>query len=168
MTHSRLTLLIAPPALAPSAASAQPCGNPWSAGPAGPSPRWRPSVAYDSTRGKVVVFGGIASSPNNFLSDTWEWTAPGPGGGGAGPHQSVTGPGARYGAGMAYDSARHVTVLFGGGVSGFSNQTWEWNGVSWTQAQPLVSPPATGEGSLLAYDAARARVVLVTMQSNSG
>ncbi len=34
---------------------------------------------------------------------------------------------------MAYDSARGVTVLFGGGTDhGLSGQTWEWDGTQWT------------------------------------
>ena len=44
---------------------------------------------------------------------------------------------------MAYDSARGVTVLFGGAsLSGVFSDTWEWDGTSWTQLSPAASPPA--------------------------
>ena len=45
----------------------------------------------------------------------------------------------RYQANMVYDSKRHRTVLFGGlrydGTYGFrfSPETWEWDGMDWTQ-----------------------------------
>jgi hypothetical protein len=50
----------------------------------------------------------------------------------------VGSPGARGGAAMAYDTDRHVTVLFGGDVSGSAadtwfNDTWEYDGTQWTQ-----------------------------------
>jgi hypothetical protein len=50
-------------------------------------------------------------------------------------------------------------VLFGGnGVSNYLQDTWEWDGTTWTQASPAHKPPAR-EG-MLAYDPIRQRVVL--------
>jgi hypothetical protein len=61
---------------------------------------------------------------------------------------------------MAYDAARGKVVLFGGGTaSGFSNETWEWNGTSWMLITPVTSPPARRYHSLV-YDQKRAKVVL--------
>jgi hypothetical protein len=49
----------------------------------GPWPRGGHALAYDSGRGRVVLFGGVAtvpaptpSIPNGFttFNDTWEWT----------------------------------------------------------------------------------------------
>ncbi|MEK7732068.1 MAG: hypothetical protein AAB363_09470, partial [Planctomycetota bacterium] len=37
-------------------------------------------------------------------------------------------PGPRNSLAMAYDSARGVTVLFGGFDGSFYGDTWEWNG----------------------------------------
>src|SRR5690349_7726680 len=59
---------------------------------------------------------------------------------------------------IAYDSARGVTVLFGGGygdsTSGMNNETWEWDGTTWTQKFPAVAPsPRTAFG--MVYDSAR-------------
>jgi len=44
------------------------------------------------------------------------------------------GPGPRGGFGMAYDSARGKTVLYGGGVDAgipTDRDTWEWDGTNW-------------------------------------
>jgi hypothetical protein len=70
------------------------------------------------------------------LNDTWEWN------GTTWTQQApTTSPTARQLALMAYDSARNVTVLFGGVTSaGYVNDTWEWNGTTWTQDTPNTSP----------------------------
>ncbi len=150
-----------------ASALAQPCGTPWSQSPAaGPSARRHHAVTYDSVRGKVVLFGGL--NGNTDLGDTWEWTAAGPGGGGAWLLRSTTGPSPRDHCGLAYDSVRQKTVLFGGSTpSGFSNQTWEWDGNTWTQVLPPVSPPAM-DASVMAYDPGRQRTVLVSTLSGTG
>ena len=42
---------------------------------------------------------------------------------------------------MAYDSTRGVIVVFGGSNSNFTlGDTWEWNGIDWTQRSPASSP----------------------------
>jgi hypothetical protein len=56
------------------------------------------------------------------------------------------GPSARFGHAMTYDSVRSRTILFGGGLliggqPGSVNDTWEWNGESWTQLAD-IGPPA--------------------------
>src|SRR5947209_8121075 len=64
---------------------------------------------------------------------------------------------------MAYDSVRHVTVLFGGsppGAPGQMNDTWEWDGFNWTQRFPQFSPSPRLSYSM-AFDAIRGRTVLV-------
>lgn len=72
-------------------------------------------------------------------------------------------PSARSNHQLSYDSARGVTVLFGGGygdgTSGMNNETWEWNGTTWSQKSPATSPsPRTFFG--MAYDDARGVTVL--------
>ena len=61
---------------------------------------------------------------------------------------------------MTYDTARALTVLFGGQTSTYftSAETWEWNGATW--AQRLVSGPSTRSYAAMAYDAARGVSVL--------
>ena len=61
---------------------------------------------------------------------------------------------------MAYDSARGVSVLFGGdGASGLSSSTWEWDGTSWTQRTMATAPPARVWGAM-AYDSTHKQIVL--------
>ncbi len=81
------------------------------------------------------------------------WTSLAPGGGG---------PAGRENFAMAYDSARQRVVVFGGHVAGspnLVNDTWEWNGSSWTEMFPAVSPSARAFHAM-AYDAARGEVIL--------
>src|SRR5262249_48363506 len=69
-------------------------------------------------------------------------------------------PSARYSHAMAYDSARGVTVLFGGYAGGpIFGDTWEWNGMTWTQISSAVSPAARLYHAM-AYDSARRVTVL--------
>ncbi len=73
--------------------------------------------------------------------------------------RAVAGPSARGIHAMAYDSARGVTVLFGGTTSaGNVAETWEWDGTSWAQRQ-VPGPPAR-TGHAMAYDAGRGVTVL--------
>jgi hypothetical protein len=123
----------------------------------GPSPRANHALAYDSARGRVVLFGGAYSDGGTGIlygSDTWEWD------GTSWTLVAVTGPGARGGHGMAYDSARGRTVLFGGGATlGLSGDTWEWNGASWTQV--AITGPTARTWVPMAYDNERGRTVLL-------
>jgi cysteine-rich repeat protein len=76
-------------------------------------------------------------------------------------------PANRRDAGIAYDGARQRVVLFGGYNGSYLADTWEWDGVSWTEMQPRTQPGAR-EGEGLAYDAARHRIVLFGGVGNSG
>jgi cysteine-rich repeat protein len=61
---------------------------------------------------------------------------------------------------IAYDGARQRTVMYGGWtVDGNLNDTWEWDGASWTQITTAHSPGPRLDASM-AYDAVRHRVVL--------
>src|SRR5258706_130610 len=91
-------------------------------------------MAYDSLRGRTVLFGGG--------TDTWEWD------GSRWTAISTTiAPGSSIGPGMVYDSDRHVTVLLDN-----NGNTWEWNGSSWVKVSTGASPPARVWTSM-AYDA---------------
>jgi hypothetical protein len=100
----------------------------------------------DTARSRLVLLGYVGgSSPHN---QTWErsgstWT-----------QRIVDGLPPRVGYGMAYDSGRSRTVLFGGYVG----ETWEWDGVSWTQV--AFGGPTSRAGFAIAYDSSRARVML--------
>jgi hypothetical protein len=112
----------------------------------GPSPRFFNELAYDSTRGVTVLFGGFDLASN--LGDTWEWD------GGTWARVANTGPSPRFGAAMAYDSARRVTVLFGGwDGNSVLGDTWEWDGGTW--ARVANTGPSPRRPISLAYDSNR-------------
>ncbi len=129
----------------------------------GPTKRQSHEMVYDSARGRVVVFGG---SDNTYNGQTWEWD-------GrqwilkCGPGTYCSGPPAAAVLGMAYDSNRGVTVLFGGDVGNpdfFYGGTWEWDGESWNLVCDVGEPCAgtlTGRfGQKMVYDPGRGRVVM--------
>jgi len=126
----------------------------------GPRLRVGHKLVYDSARGVTVMFGGRFNVAPNFGStdETWEWN------GLTWTQRHVSGPSPRSFHAMAYDSARAVTVVFGGKSSalgqpgGESRETWEWNGNVWTQ-RSATGPPAL-YGHAMAYDSRRARTVL--------
>jgi hypothetical protein len=75
-----------------------------------------------------------------------------------------TQPVATWDSTMVYDSARGVTLLFGGSyVAGGNyyqtNQTWSWNGSTWSLLSPATSPPARA-GAFMAFDSVTNTVVL--------
>ena len=119
-----------------------------------PSARFAHNMVYDSARGVTVLFGG--ANPSGYLSDTWEWNG-----------QSWTqrvpavSPDPRREFAMAYDAARHVTVIFGGTpqTSGFLGDTWTWDGTNWAQQAPATSPSPRWDSAMV-YDAAIGKVVL--------
>jgi len=113
-------------------------------------------LVYDEARERVVLFGG--DSGGTSQSDLWEWDGstwerrfPDP------PNQV---PGGRSSHLLAYDSARGTVVLYGGIGFTYLSDTWEWNGTSWRNTTPALSPPVRYQ-SALAYDGARRRVVLI-------
>ncbi len=72
-----------------------------------------------------------------------------------------SGPPAAGNAAMAYDRARGVSVLFGGSAGATThNQTWEWDGVAWTQRTPATTTPAARSGHAMVYDSARGVTVM--------
>jgi hypothetical protein len=104
----------------------------------GASPRQNFAMAYDSKRQRIVVFGGLwGGTGGGLFADTWEWD------GAAWTQLAVTGPAARQGHAMAYDSTRDRSVLFGGFDHSLHalGDTWEWNGSVWTQVSNFGATP---------------------------
>jgi hypothetical protein len=95
----------------------------------GPSPRIAMGYAYDSNRGLLLAFGGLA--PTGFLGDTWSYD------GSQWRKVSDFGPAARMMGFMAYDKRRDRVVLFGGrnGPGADLNDTWEWDGAAWRRVE---------------------------------
>ncbi len=110
-------------------------------------------MAYDSARGRVVLFGGLSGSTR--LGDIWEWD----GESWTEQNPDAPTPSARHSHAMAYDSARRVVVLFGGNASGREADTWEWDGTAWNSLG-VTPAPYSRYGHSMAYDAGRGVVVL--------
>ncbi|MFH2007580.1 MAG: kelch repeat-containing protein [bacterium] len=126
-----------------------------------PTARHGHALGFDSVRNRSVLFGGLSSpgaQVGNQLSDTWEydgtqWASMTP----------TSSPAERWGHKMAFDSARGRVVLFGGayydGTTHYRADTWEYDGTTWVETSPTVSPPARIWPDL-AYDDQRDRIVL--------
>lgn len=114
------------------------------------------SYAYDRARRETVRYGGLDFARLSSVDETWLFD-------GATWRQATPMhvPGPLVGAGMAYDEARGVVLLFGGLLAGvgLSDQTWQWDGSDWTQLFPATRPSSRFR-PVLAYDRRRARVVL--------
>jgi hypothetical protein len=120
-----------------------------------PSARAYLGMAYDAARHEVVLFGGFDGT--NRLGDTWTWD-----GSTWTREHPPTSPSPRAYFGMVYDAAMSKVVLFGGCCdqqSELLNDTWTWNGTTWTQEQPAVSPSPRADFGM-AYHAKTKRVVI--------
>jgi len=123
--------------------------------PVSPPGRCCAGMAYYPPTHSTLVFGGWGNSA--IYGDTWAWRN--------GWHQQTpaSSPSARWSPGMAYDEATGEIVLLGGQNSSgvVLNDTWTWNGTTWTQQFPAVSPPARRfDQPGMAYDAATETIVL--------
>lgn len=146
-------------------ANGQPLGDTWEwdgtkwsqVSSSGPAPRINHLLAYDSNRGKIVLFGGnqsVSPPPEpGLLGDTWEWD------GKQWTKVADAGPPKRDHHGMSYDRARGRVVLFGGWNGKFFGDTWEWDGKQWAEVS-APGPSARGGVPSLAYDTNRKKTVL--------
>ena len=130
----------------------------------GPSGRAGFGMVYDVAMGKVVVFGGCTSGSFfdqdcNATNETWTYS----GGTWTQLHLPVS-PSPRVLPSMAYDPSTEEVLVFGG-VTGYPNETplrdtWEFNGIGWSELFPSSSPPASGMNQAMAYDPPAGAVVL--------
>jgi uncharacterized protein (TIGR03437 family) len=129
---------------------------------ANPPPRYGNAMAYDSSHGQTVMFGGtgpgqVIGEPLPYLNDTWlwngaNWTAATP--------QTV--PTARSAHAMAYASGLSQLVMFGGvinGSVGLATDTSIWNGSNWITPEISLGPSGR-YGHTMAYDSAHNQVVM--------
>ena len=115
-------------------------------------------MVYDSSRSRILLFGGHVGTTN--LDDTWSWEN-----GDWVRIETPHSPPPRFLAGGAYDSVRNRLVVFGGNQYSADGKTinpiydtWEFDGTDWRQtnsAGPQVLKP------ILAYDAARDQVIML-------
>ena len=115
-----------------------------------PPARGRHQMAFDSIRGRVVMFGG--NGTDGPLADTWEWT------GSRWQRIEASGPPALGSYSLAFDRARGRTILFGGGSR--SSKTWLWDGKEWEEGTPPGESPDGRIWHRMTYDSARKRVVM--------
>jgi Galactose oxidase, central domain len=138
------------PAVSQAGALASP-GRAGQAAATSPPPTEAGAMAYDAANRTVVLFRG---------KETWTWN-----GSTWTQQHPVTAPPARHNPAMAYDAATGTAVLFGGHGEKcrprcpLLDDTWTWNGSTWTQQHPATSPPATATASM-AYDSATGTAVL--------
>lgn len=133
-----------------------------------PSYRW-PSVAFDSHRGTLVVFGGQVIG-SQLTNETWElngskWSLRAP----------AVSPSPRYGASLSFDADRNRMVLFGGtnklnpppGTLGEDfDDTWEWDGTNWQRVVTSTSPDA-GFNARLVFVPPLHKSVLIPLTSGA-
>jgi hypothetical protein len=108
-----------------------------------PDTRSGHAMAYDSERKQIVLYGGV--NEDYYLADTWTYTSDGTRG--TWTQHFVAGTGSIAGHAMVYDSARKRTILHGGTfpsdpfgnvVRYISGATFEWDGLSWSDA--IIQP----------------------------
>jgi hypothetical protein len=125
-----------------------------------PLARFGHAMAGDSSRRRVVLFGGLDA---NFMEsgETWEWDGARAGWANVATATSV-GPAARLSHRMIFDSSRKRTLLFGGeNNSGATfGDLWQWDGHAWREIPTTGAHPQPRARPALAYDAARQTVVL--------
>lgn len=123
-------------------------------------------MAFDVDRETLVVFGGHGL--DGIFGDTWEWSIAT---GWKELHPAKV-PAARQVGAMVYDQNRHAVFLYGGidtpggailcgvdvGNRPCSADTWTWDGSSWNQFHPPMSPWPFFPSA--AYDGATGNVVL--------
>jgi hypothetical protein len=117
----------------------------------GPAARQVLSLAFDSVRERVVLFGGRDTTNLELQKDTWEWD------GVVWKEVQDIGPSPRQGSGMV--GTGDDVLLFGGSnEAGLLGDTWAWDGEHWRQRQDIG--PSARHSPGMAWDAGRDRVVL--------
>jgi hypothetical protein len=120
-------------------------------------------MAYDPTRGYVVLFGGnsagFVGGPAVFdengsvidaVGDTWLWQGNPTGGSWQQKFPSNPKPCPRTSPTLAWDAAKGRVMMFGGlsgpmpptpCANGAYNDTWTWDGTKWKQCTTCGTPP---------------------------
>lgn len=139
-----------------------------------PVPRSGAAIAYDETRGVLVMFGGTANGTTP-LGDTWTWDgarwtqrhpAVSPPLDGFAP-QTTPGRGPKPqsfpGLLMADDAATGSLVLYG-----IPGSTWTWDGRSWHGLRTAPPQRGTNDMAAMAYDPATRSVLLYIAPVGAG
>lgn len=105
----------------------------------------------------TVMFGGFGGAGNGvYLNETWIWDGYGLNWTKEAP---ATSPSARIGHTLA--AGPSYVLMFGGVVSNgqFLNDTWKFDGTTWTQLSPINSPSARAN-ACMSYDSVHGKWVL--------
>jgi N-acetylneuraminic acid mutarotase len=130
-----------------------------------PSARIFPSMVYDPSSRRAIVFGGRGDS--GLLNDTWAydpaantWAELSPVG---------TPQYARWGAAMVYDPSGGLEVMFGGLTGNALNDIWAYDPAAnaWTELAPSGPVPA-GRFAPMVYDQASGRAIVFGGRGDSG
>ena len=85
-----------------------------------------PTSAYDTNRKKLVVLCADSTIFYEFDASIPDWKA---------ITNLSKAPQGRNFSSMAYDESLKKSVLFGGYTTDYINQTWTWDGTSWTEVE---------------------------------
>jgi cysteine-rich repeat protein len=129
-----------------------------------PSARYGSHMVYDSTRGKIVMYGGIM--PSETQSQLWEydgtdWSM---------KRDTFSGAPSLTAPQVAYDSASASTIIYGPTTQNQPNQMWRWDGTDLTQiSTTLPASDSTTErcGGILVPDGT-GRLLLFGGESSCG
>lgn len=110
------------------------------------------ALTWDAGHGVGVLFGGQSTDLTPH-AETWTWDDA------AWRQQVADGPSARIHHAMAEDPVRGRIVLFGGRGGSDLNDTWEWDGTSWSELT-TASAPSPREGMRMAFDPVKRTVLL--------
>ncbi len=132
-------------------------GLTWSFAGDEPPERTDAAMAYDPINQGVLLFGGFGGY-GKFYRETWLWN-------GEWSEINIGGsnPGDRTYHEMVFDAARNNVILFGGysnDKNRYINDTWVWDGVTWTDVTPDGENPEPRYGHCMAYDPRFEQVVL--------
>jgi cysteine-rich repeat protein len=126
-----------------------------------PALRYGLASTYDSTRDRVVLFGGLGLSSTRS-NETYVLTGL--------VWNQVPGaaPPARYGAAFAHDPRTGASVLFGGNdaAGALLGDTWELDDVVWTQ-NTAAGGPTPQLDAAMAFDPVRQELVLVDVNGQT-
>lgn len=134
---------------------------------AGPAPRARACLAWDSVGGTLILFGGYDGVKR--FDDIWvydfavrSWTE---------LHPTGRKPSARDGHSMTYEPVSRRAILFGGydGAARL-NDTWAYDldANRWTAVHHTGPTPPRREGHAAVYDARNAQLVMFGGQTDGG